>query len=112
MAVVDSADLSVQQPKPGWHGRFFHSDRMLFAYYDIDAGADPVHEHHHEQEEVWHVLEGRIALTIEGTEHLLGPGMAGVVPAEALHAARPLEACRLIVVDTPLRDQVGAARVR
>jgi hypothetical protein len=34
-------------------GRFFHSENMTFAIYEVDADAAPIHEHHHPQEEVW-----------------------------------------------------------
>jgi mannose-6-phosphate isomerase-like protein (cupin superfamily) len=104
---VDAARLPAREPLPGWNGRFFHSEHMTFAYYDVDAGAVPIHEHHHPQEEVWHVVEGRLAITIAGQEHELGPGCAAVVPANARHSTRALTAARAIVVDYPVRDRVG-----
>ena len=104
MPVVDARDLRVKEPLPGWHGRFFHSDNMTFAYYEIDADAVALHEHHHPQEEVWHVVDGRLAITIDGVEHVAEAGTAAVVPANTPHAARALTACRAIVVDTPRRD--------
>ena len=61
MPFVDSSELPSGEPKPGWVGRFFSSDRMTFAYYAIAADAAPVHEHQHPQEEVWNVLEGELA---------------------------------------------------
>ena len=47
------------EPLPGWSGRFLHSATMTFAHYDIAAGAAPLHEHQHEQEEVWHIVGRR-----------------------------------------------------
>jgi mannose-6-phosphate isomerase-like protein (cupin superfamily) len=111
MPVVDTAGLPERQPKEGWRGRFFNSDRMTFGYYVIEPDADLLHEHHHEQEEVWHVIEGELAIAIDGVESVLGPGMAGVVPAGTPHSARPLGRVRAIVVDTPVRDQVGGTRL-
>jgi quercetin dioxygenase-like cupin family protein len=110
MPFVDSSDLSPKEPLPGWSGRFFHSGKMTFAYYEISAGAQPLHEHHHPQEEVWHVLEGRLAVTIDGEERIASPGCAAIVPPDTPHSARALTACRVIVVDTPLRDAVGGVR--
>jgi hypothetical protein len=52
MLFVDSVELAPRQPLAGWNGRFFHSDNMTFAYYEIDADAIPIHEHHQAQEEV------------------------------------------------------------
>jgi mannose-6-phosphate isomerase-like protein (cupin superfamily) len=104
MPFVDSAELSTRERLPGWTSRVFRSDNMTFAYYEIDAAAVPLHEHHHPQEEVWNVIEGKLAVTIGGEEQVTGPGCAAVVPPDTPHSARALSACRAIVVDYPLRD--------
>ena len=109
--VVDARNLTVKEPLPGWRGRFFHSDQMTFAYYDIDAAAVALHEHEHPQEEVWHVLDGTLLLTIDGVEHIVEPGCAAVVPPNTRHSAKVIEACRALVVDTPRRDRVGQAGI-
>jgi mannose-6-phosphate isomerase-like protein (cupin superfamily) len=105
--IVDTVELSPRQPLAGWNGRFFHSDHMTFAYYEIDADAVPIHEHRHPQEEVWNVVAGKLAITIDGQEHVLGPGCAAIVPANTAHSTRALAASRAIVVDHPVRDRVG-----
>ena len=107
MAIVESDGLPVKEPLPGWKGRFFHSEHMTFAYYDIDADAVALHEHHHPQEEVWHIIDGTLAVTVDGVEHTAGAGTAVVVPADTPHSAKAMGACRAIVVDTPRREQVG-----
>jgi mannose-6-phosphate isomerase-like protein (cupin superfamily) len=109
--IVDPAELASRQPLAGWNGRFFHSDHMTFAYYDVDADAVPIHEHRHPQEEVWHVVEGRLAITVDGEEHVVGPGCAAIVPADVPHSTRALTAARAIVVDYPLRDVVGGISI-
>lgn len=93
-------------PLDGWTGRFFHSSNMTFAYWDIADGAADLHEHGHEQEEVWHIIEGEIALTVEGEERRLRPGMAAIVPSNAHHSARVLGPCRALVADYPLRPNL------
>ena len=40
MPFVDANSLEAHEPRPGWSGRFFHSDHMTFAYYGIAPGAD------------------------------------------------------------------------
>jgi len=109
---VDASELSPREPRAGWSGRFFHSEHMTFVYYAIDADAVPIHEHHHPEEEVWHVLEGQLAITIDGRESVLGPGCAAIVPAGVPHSARPLGAGRAMVVDHPVRDRVGGVPTR
>jgi mannose-6-phosphate isomerase-like protein (cupin superfamily) len=94
------------EPLPGWSGRFFHAQHMTFAYYDIAAGATPLHEHQHEQEEVWHVVSGEVAVTIDGVEAILRRGSAAIVPPHTPHSVRPLASCRAIIADYPLRPEL------
>lgn len=37
---------------------------ISFAYYDVDAGAS-IHTHSHDEEEVWHIVEGTLEITID-----------------------------------------------
>jgi quercetin dioxygenase-like cupin family protein len=103
---VDPSDLPSHEPRPGWSGRFFHSSHMTFAYYDIAAGAD-VHEHQHPNEEVWHVVDGALEVTLGGVTSVLRAGQAAIVPADEPHSVRALEPARAIVVDYPLRESVA-----
>jgi len=111
MPFIDSRELPVKQPLPGWAGRFFHSDHMTFSYYEIEP-ATAVHRHHHPQEEAWHVIAGELEVFLDGNTRILGPGEAAVVPAEAEHSARAVTRCRAIVVDHPTRDAVGGISLR
>lgn len=111
MPFIDPSELPVKQPRPGWNGRFFHSDNMTFAYYEIDPGSD-VHVHHHPQEEVWHIIEGELELVIGDAERVVRAGQAAVVPAGVEHSARTSGPCRAIIVDYPLRDSVGGIDIR
>ena len=106
MPFVRPSDMLSGTPLPGWSGRFLHSANMTFAHYDIAADAAPLHEHHHEQEEVWHVVNGEIALTIAGEEQVLTAGSVAVVPPETPHSVRPLAAARVIIADYPLRPNL------
>jgi len=112
MPIVDGSELTLRQPLAGWLGRFFHSAHMTFAYYEIDADAVPIHEHQHPQEEVWNVIEGRLAIRVDGEEHVVGPGCAAIVPPNAPHSGRALTRSRAIVVDHPVRDRVAGVSLR
>jgi quercetin dioxygenase-like cupin family protein len=95
--------LPVHEVFPGFHGRFVHSDRMTFAWWTIDEGAEvPLHSHPHEQ--VVNMLEGRLALVVDGTEHVLQAGDVVAIPGDAPHAARALSACRVLDVFSPVRE--------
>jgi len=106
MPFVRPSDMLAGEPLPGWHGRFLHSANMTFAHYDIEADAAPLHEHQHAQEEVWHIVEGEIALTVAGEEQILDAGCVAVVPPETPHSVRPLAACRAVIADYPLRPNL------
>ena len=105
MPFVDTAAIEEYERLPGWHGRIFQSPSMTFATWRFRAGAE-IHAHHHEQEEVWQVLEGELEVTIGGETRRAGPGMAAIVPADTLHSVRALSDGRAMVVDWPLRDDM------
>lgn len=110
-AFIEIDDMIRGTPLPGWHGRFFHSENMTFAHWDVVAGAADLHEHSHLQEEVWNIIEGEMVLVIGGQSRTLGAGAAAVVPPNVLHSARVTGACRVIVTDYPLRLELpGGAR--
>ena len=64
MTFIDTSKLPVIERLPGWRGRYFDSPSMTFAHYEFDAGAS-IHEHFHPQEEVYHIIEGELELTID-----------------------------------------------
>ena len=103
MPFIALADIEPRERRSGWQGRVFHTANMTFAHWDFTAGA-VIHEHGHEQEEVWHVLEGELEVTVGGETRVAGPGMIAVVPAETQHAVRALSDGKAMVVDWPLRE--------
>ncbi len=101
MPFVDTRNLEVLEKRPGWHGRIFHSPQMTFAHWDFDAGSS-IHAHAHDQEEVWHIIEGTLEVTIGKETRTVG-GMAAIVPANTRHSVKALTNGKAIVVDYPLR---------
>jgi mannose-6-phosphate isomerase-like protein (cupin superfamily) len=93
-------------PLPGWSGRFFHSEHLTVAHWDIAQDAADLHEHDHVQEEVWNVVDGEIAISVGGEERILGPGDAAVLAPNARHSVRVLGPCRAIVADYPVRHHL------
>lgn len=106
MGFVDTRKLSEREPKPGWHGRFFDSQGMSFAYYSLDAGAS-LDEHSHPQEEVWNVVTGELEITVGADSFRAGPGQVALVPPNTAHSVRAIAKSSVIVVDAPLRGAVG-----
>ena len=91
------------EPVPGWKGRAQHGQRMTLISYEIMAGAPDVHEHRHPEEEAWIVVEGQLAVWIDGEERLLGPGDSAVIGENVPHRVRALQPTRALVVDSPVR---------
>ncbi len=104
MPFLDTRQLRVVERLPGWYGRYFDSQSMSFGDYTFDAGA-AIHEHSHPNEEVWNVIEGELAVTIDGVTQVAGPGCVAMVPPNTAHAVRALSSGRALVVDHPLRAQ-------
>jgi quercetin dioxygenase-like cupin family protein len=95
MSFIDTATLAVLERRLGWRGRAFDSSSMTF-----DAGAS-IHQHHHPEEEVWHILEGEVEISILGETRRAGPGFVGIVPPGAPHSVRAITSGRAIVTDFP-----------
>ena len=106
MPVIDTSELKVIERLPGWRARIFNSASMTFAHYEFDAGST-IHAHSHEQEEVWNVIEGELEVTIDGVAQVARPGVVAIVPSDTRHSVRALTDGRAIIVDHPLRWDVG-----
>ena len=106
MSFIDTSKLKIVERRPGWLGRFFDSGAMTFGHYEFTKGAD-IHAHSHEQEEVWHVLEGQLQITIGGETVVAGPGFVGVVPPHVIHSVVALSDGKATVVDSPRRSIPG-----
>ena len=94
------------EPVPGWKGPVQHDQRMTLTSYEIAAGAPDVHEHQHSEEEAWTVIEGHLAIWVDGEEQMLGPGESAIVGANLRHRVRALQPFRALVVDSPARHQL------
>jgi len=103
MTFVDTSKLQVIERLPGWRGRYFDSPSMTFAHYEFDQGAS-IHEHSHPQEEVYHIIEGELELTIGGVSQHLVSGFVGIVPSNIVHSVKAISNGKVIVVDYPLRS--------
>ncbi len=102
MPFIDTHAIEMVEKRPGWFGRIFSSPSMTFADWRFVAGAT-IHEHGHEQEEVWQVLEGELEVTIGEVTQVAGPGMAAIVPAGTRHSVVARTDGRALVADHPSR---------
>src|SRR5947207_15739097 len=79
MQITSLTALPSRELFPGYRARLVHSDRMTFAYVDVDAGASFA-EHDHPHEQVIHLLDGEFELTIDGETRQMTRGEVAVVP--------------------------------
>ena len=105
MPFIDPSDMQTAEPLPGWNGRFWRSEAMSFAHYDVPAHAS-IHEHQHPNEEVWVIIEGQFEVTIGGETQVAGPGAVALVPPDVPHSVRVLEAGCAFVANHPVRHDL------
>ena len=103
MAFVDIKQIPAKETFPGFKGRFFHTDSMTIAHWNIDGGASaPLHTHVHEQ--TVSVITGQLELTLNGETRVLGPGQGAAIPSMIPHAARAVTDCYVIDTFSPVRE--------
>jgi quercetin dioxygenase-like cupin family protein len=106
MPFVDTNSLKVIERLPGWKGRFFHTASMTFAHYDFTRGAS-IHEHFHDEEEVYEVIEGQLEVTIDGKARIARAGLVAIVPSNVRHSIKAITDGQVIIVDHPARPEFG-----
>jgi quercetin dioxygenase-like cupin family protein len=102
MPFLETNSLPVIERSPGWHGRYFHSRNMTFARYDFTRGAS-IHEHFHDEEEVYEVIEGELEVTIDGVAQTVRAGLVAIVAENVRHSVKALSNGKAIIVDHPAR---------
>jgi quercetin dioxygenase-like cupin family protein len=103
MKTISVNDAPARELFPGYRARLVHSERMTFSYVDVDAGASFA-EHDHPHEQVIHMLEGELEVTIDGETRVLCAGDVAVVPSNARHRGTAITACRILDAFSPTRD--------
>ncbi len=88
-----------------------HTDRYVGKILRIEAGKRLSLQHHEVKDEWIHVLEGRLALTLENDAgevevRELGPGEGAHVAVRRMHRFEAIETCTLVEVSTPELNDV------
>jgi quercetin dioxygenase-like cupin family protein len=101
--VVRLVDVALFELAPGVTARPLFGDGAMLNLVELEPGAGvPTHSHPHEQ--LGHVLEGELELTIAGKPHVLAPGDAFHIPGGVEHAARSERGCVVMDVFQPVRE--------
>lgn len=70
----------------------------------LDAGSK-MPEHQHPQEQIVHILSGRMKLIVNGTAHDLKPGDSYYLASHVSHGVETLEETRVLDTFSPPRDE-------
>ena len=110
MPFIDTREIPVQEPLPGWKGHFFNSQNMTFAHYDVAAGA-AIHPHSHPQRRgvAHHRRRTRSDHRRKYASDWSGFGRGCAARYDP--SVNALTDGRAIVVDHPLRASIGGVRV-
>lgn len=64
------------------------TERMSAGVMELEPGGTGLRPHRHEPPEIYHVVAGSGALTIDGVETVMGPGSTAFIPSDAEHGIR------------------------
>ena len=103
MPFINENDLNQNEIAPGFVARFIHTDGVTIAYVNIKSGS-VLPEHSHVQDQITHVLEGQLELTIGGETQLVQTGNIAVIPSNVKHSAIARSACKVMDVFNPVRE--------
>ena len=107
MPFINENDLKQNEIAPGFVARFIHTDGLTIAYVNIKSGSVlPEHSHVHDQ--ITHVLEGKLELTVGGETQIVAAGQIAVIPSSVKHSAIARSECKVIDVFNPVREDYKA----
>jgi quercetin dioxygenase-like cupin family protein len=107
MPFINEKDLNENEIAPGFLARFIHTEGLTIAYVNIKSGS-VLPEHSHVQDQITHVLEGKLELTVAGETRIAEAGKIVVIPSNVKHSAIARTACKVIDVFNPVRDDYKA----
>ena len=80
-----------------------HGRTMYQMFVQLDAGSK-MPEHRHPQEQIVHILSGRMKLIVDGTPHELKTGDSFHLASNVPHSVETIEETRVVDTFSPLRD--------
>lgn len=98
-------DIEAQEVFPGCEGRFIHSEKMSFAYWEITIGTE-LAEKSLPNEQVISMVSGRMDFVVDGEEIDFHEGMVLVIPPEVKYSAKAISKCKILDVSYPRRVDI------
>jgi quercetin dioxygenase-like cupin family protein len=103
--VISSNDANMTAPEPGLRRQVmsYSPAMMLVRHTMIKGWVGTRHSHPHEQ--LVYIISGRIRFEHPGGIFEVGPGDSFLVPGNTEHQASALEACEVLDIFTPMREE-------
>tara|TARA_B100000686_G_scaffold355191_1_gene470849 strand:+ start:10321 stop:10632 length:312 start_codon:yes stop_codon:yes gene_type:complete len=100
---MDLKDIETREIMPGLHGKIVHGENITWAFWKAEKDTQvPLHQH--ENEQIMHVLDGEIELTLMGKTKIYRSGSVVIIPSNEPHSAVALTKCELMDVFSPVRE--------
>lgn len=90
---------------PGISRRTVTSGRTMYQMIARLEAGSRMPEHRHPQEQIVHILEGKMRLIVEGTPHELSTGDSFYLASNVPHGVETIEATRVLDTFSPPRDE-------
>jgi len=101
---MNLSKIESKEIMPGYHGKLIHGDKISWAFWTVEEGAE-VPEHHHHHEQIMHVIEGNFEFTLDRSTKVYVPGDIVVIPSNSPHSGKALTSCKLMDVFSPVREE-------
>ena len=103
MALINLSELKTKELIKGFDARFIHTENLTLGYVTIKSGS-VLPPHSHANEQVTHVLEGKLEMNIGGVTQIAEHGKVAVIPSGVVHSAKALSDCQVLDVFYPVRE--------
>jgi len=101
---MNLATIPSKEIMPGYHGKMVHGDKMSWAFWSVEQGAEvPEHQHHHEQ--IMHVVKGEFKFTLGDVTKVYHSGDVVIIPSNTPHSGKAITPCTLMDVFSPVREE-------
>src|SRR3954469_4220439 len=90
---------------PGIKRQTIASGQTMYQMLATLAAGSKMPEHQHPQEQIVHILEGRMKLIVAGTAHDLASGNSFYLAANVPHGVETVEQTRVLDTFSPPRDE-------
>jgi quercetin dioxygenase-like cupin family protein len=89
---------------PGISRRTLSNGQTMYQMLATLAAGSRMPEHQHPQEQIVHILEGKMKLIVQGVPHELAKGDSFYLASNIPHGVETLEATRVLDTFSPPRD--------